>query len=242
MEQIRLSRKLHAHVMHLERYIKNRIWLSLGTRNGSLGGRLETGRIVNNIASLLSCFPFCFVVVFFFFFNHGYHTDWRQKEKEAAEDERGSDSITDSTDTNVSKLQETVKDMGAKVAPDMTADRKQLRKSIKMLKADKKTSIVGPIHFSWHLTQTLSLLCPKTPWVCPDSFSNNHPDHHSMSSILRFNFQSPSVSALFPTRPLWCFEYQILFHQRCPPPTHHFHCQIFQPFLWSLIFPTIAGT
>ena len=38
---------------------------------------------------------------------------WRQKEKRAAEDEIRLDSVTDSMDMNLSKLQETVKDRGA---------------------------------------------------------------------------------------------------------------------------------
>ena len=39
--------------------------------------------------------------------------DWRQKEKEVAEDVKWLDSITDSMDMNLRKLQETVEDKGA---------------------------------------------------------------------------------------------------------------------------------
>ena len=39
--------------------------------------------------------------------------DWRPKEKKVAEDGMGLDSITDSTDMNLSKLWEIVEDKGA---------------------------------------------------------------------------------------------------------------------------------
>ena len=60
------------------------------------------------------------------------------KRRRGQQRKRWLDSITDSTDTNVSKLQETVKDMGAKglqrPGHDLETE-KQLRKSIKMLKS-----------------------------------------------------------------------------------------------------------
>ena len=75
--------------MHLERYIKNRIWLlPPGTRNGSLGGRwLETSGELFSMYCLFYYlnFSFCFVVVafsFFFLFNHTGITQIEGKRRE----------------------------------------------------------------------------------------------------------------------------------------------------------------
>lgn len=135
--------------------------------------------------------------------------------------------------------------MGLQRAGHSLETEKQLCKSIKILKADKKTSIMGPIHFPWHLTQTLTFLCPKHPGSVPIPFIITTPIiMPPWPSLSDLTSNPPSVSALFPTGPL-VLEYQILFHQRCPPPlsisTVRFSSLFFSPdFSQPLLAPSLC--